>query len=130
MWKAAILSALVCPAALADVYLCVPEASTVIEDTYGTQMSARAVTLANVKLILTKASGHWQVKRLGEDDPVFPRCHSEFVCDFGEDIFGGFFLRSTKTPGLFQAVWSNNQTADRPAMLVSMKGTCSKLPRL
>lgn len=130
MWKAALLSLLACPIAWADVYLCAPEASAVIEDRYGQDLKAQTVVLTNVKLVLSKIGGRWQVKRLGEDDPVFPRCYSEYVCDLGENLFGGFFLRSPRTPELFQAVWSNGGTTDRPAMLVSMKGKCTRLPRL
>lgn len=108
--------------ALADAYLCVPEAGGVVHSGGPKGISADILNVNRDKWVMTNESGKWIVKALGSDAALFDKCESEFFCENASG-FAGAFWRDQQ--GVFSIVWL--LVDGEVNHLASAKGKCSKV---
>lgn len=108
--------------ALADTYLCIPEAGATVISESGI-ITAGAAKVDTVKFIQSQDSGKWSVKMLGDNHAMFDECISKYHCESSRG-WGGVFMRNNDD-ALFSVVWMTLDGNKRH--LVSAKGKCSKL---
>jgi len=107
--------------ALADTYLCVPEAGALVAD--GPKgISASLADVATHKFVMTNERGAWVVKELGKDFAIFDHCESVYFCENSKGFAGAFWRQDD---GIFGVVWTLKD--GNVNNLVSAKGKCSKL---
>ena len=108
---------------LADAYLCIPEAGAGVK--HGAQLDIRAdlYDFSDRRFIQSNENGEWQVKELGDDQPIFDKCSSEHFCEHSQGYGGAFFRTNT---GIFSVTWIIGQE-DQSSIMAVAKGRCSKL---
>lgn len=119
----AVLMLLTPSAALADAYLCVPEAAAMVTNNDKGRIDAYAANIPWAKFVLSDESGALSLKMLGHDSALFDKCVSEFFCERSDGLWAGAFFRTND--GLFGVVWEDR--AGDVSRLISAKGKCSKL---
>lgn len=107
----------------AETLLCVAEAGAVVEDGGKDGIVAGLANVSQNKYIQTNESGNWVVKVLGENEPLFDKCKSQYFCERSE-FYAGTFLRKPES-GVFSIVWMTRK--DGADKLVVAKGRCSSL---
>ena len=115
-------------AALADTFLCVPDAGAMVRDAEAKRASAHIVDVSQEKFILTRENGNWGVKALGDKYSFLDHCliprdgGAPHLCQSSRGHSGIFFRNDD---GRFSITWL---TADDSfSMYFAAKGRCSKI---
>ena len=109
----------------AETYLCLAETGTGVENTGKGGFKSEVYDVSNQKFILNNNSGSWLLRRVGENNPLFDNCISEYMCMMKVG-YSGIFLRSNDgvfTLSLIQAYGSDF----KKSIILTVKGLCSKL---
>jgi hypothetical protein len=111
--------------AIAETYLCVPEAGAYVENGGPRGIAAAVVDQFSEKYVLSDESGRWLLKELGKDAPMFDSCVSAYTCENSGKWYAGRFARDPKD-GVF-TIHFMRIVDDKRLLDVVAKGRCTKL---